>query len=394
MEGRTTDDQRPGKRLGRGLASLLAAPVQIAAIPEDRRHAAPGGSDASRSGAESGGGSVVAGMGAAEQAELERTDGTPPAALPDLREVHSRLQAGPEGPLSVPRGTSTARLEGSDAGMAEGPAAPGDAIRWLAPAALKPNPRQPRKDFSEASLQSLAESIRRAGIMQPIAVREVSTGEYEIIAGERRWRASKLVGLAKIPCIVRDLDDQTAAEWALVENVQREDLNPIERSEALRRLIEEFGLTHQELGERLSLDRASVSNLLRLGDLDPFCLDAVRRGRISQGHAKALLAIEDVRLRQTLAGASMAGDWSVRELERRVRHAVQQTQLSPESAVAAPSRPSAHLADLERRLGDFLGSRVQIQLGRKKGTGRLVVEFFTLDQFDGLLARLGYGNES
>jgi len=234
--------------------------------------------------------------------------------------------------------------------------------------------------------------------MQPIVVRPVGEDNdhvYEIVAGERRWRAIRLLGLETIPAIVHAIDDQTAAEWALIENVQREDLNPIERCSALRRLCSEFGLTHQELASRLGLDRTSITNLLRLGELDAFSKDAVRKRKLTQGHAKALLAITRVDLRQTLAAAAIAGDWSVRELERRVQHALQQAQLSPASAVTdAGRRASAHLGDLERRLGEHVGSRVAIQLGRKKGTGRLVVEFFTLDQFDGLLAKLGFKNES
>jgi len=271
-------------------------------------------------------------------------------------------------------------------------------VQNLPVARVRPNPRQPREDFDEQGLSSLADSIRAAGLMQPIVVRPVGEDNdhvYEIVAGERRWRAIRLLGLETIPAIVHAIDDQTAAEWALIENVQREDLNPIERCSALRRLCSEFGLTHQELASRLGLDRTSITNLLRLGELDAFSKDAVRKRKLTQGHAKALLAITRVDLRQTLAAAAIAGDWSVRELERRVQHALQQAQLSPASAVTdAGRRASAHLGDLERRLGEHVGSRVAIQLGRKKGTGRLVVEFFTLDQFDGLLAKLGFKNES
>jgi ParB family chromosome partitioning protein len=240
-------------------------------------------------------------------------------------------------------------------------------------------------------------------MLQPVIVRPIPESErpamgadgdtsirFELIAGERRWRAAKMAGLATVPAIVRAMDDQESGLAALIENVQREDLNPIERSDGLQRLIDEFGLTHQELATRVALDRSSVTNLLRLKDLDPFTRDSVRSGRLSQGHAKALLAIADPGVRRQMAAATIAGDWSVRELERRVRLLSAERETSPVAAIPAPSAPSAHVADLERRLSEHLGSRVRIQLGRKKGTGRVVLEFFNLDQFDGLLSKLGF----
>lgn len=235
--------------------------------------------------------------------------------------------------------------------------------------------------------------------MQPIIVRpRLARGPddaaYELVAGERRWRAVMLLGMERVPAIVREIDDRTAAEWALIENVQREDLNPIERCAAVQRLIDEFGLTHQELGERLGLDRASVSNLLRLCDLDSFTRDAVRTRRLTQGHAKALLGVTKLELRHTLARAAIASGWSVRELERRVQHALQPAPTTGGQPVPGAPRTSAHLASLEKRLSEHLGTRVALQLGRRKGTGRLIIDFYSLDQFDGLLSRLGFSNES
>jgi ParB family chromosome partitioning protein len=264
---------------------------------------------------------------------------------------------------------------------------------------ITPNLRQPRQDFDPAAIQSLAESIRAAGLMQPIIVRPrrdkgPEGAAYELVAGERRWRAVMLLGMERVPAIVREIDDRTAAEWALIENVQREDLNPIERCAAVQRLIDEFGLTHQELGERLGLDRASISNLLRLCDLDSFTRDAVRTRRLSQGHAKALLGVSKIELRHSLARAAIASGWSVRELERRVQHALQPVPSSASQPGPGAPRASAHLASLEKRLSEHLGTRVALQLGRRKGTGRLIVDFYSLDQFDGLLARLGFSNES
>jgi ParB family chromosome partitioning protein len=256
------------------------------------------------------------------------------------------------------------------------------------------NRRQPRTDFDDTALSALAESIRTAGLMQPIMVRPHGSG-FELIAGERRWRAAKLIGLKSIPAVVRPVDDQTAAELAIIENVQREDLNPIERAKALRRLADEFSLTHQQIAEKVGLDRASVSNLLRLSDLDPSTSEHVRAGRLSQGHAKALLGIVDVSARSQLAARAMKEEWSVRELERRVQLVQKGGAVVPRGTTTTPkdvTARDANVADLERQLAEHLGTRVRIQLGRKKGSGRLTVDFYSLDQFDGLMQKMGFGS--
>lgn len=349
----------PPRKLGRGLDALLSVPVEIN-LP-----GAPRGTPASAG------------------------SSTPVAATPPVPSTPAQPLTAPSPVADVPRGTNApARPESPQERDVVG------GLVQLAVDQLRPNARQPRQDFDDASIASLAESIRVAGLMQPIVVRSQRDGTFEIIAGERRWRAAQRIGLLTIPAVVRDVDDQTAAEWALIENIQREDLNPMERALALRRLAEEFSLTHQELGSRVGLDRTSVSNLLRLAELDAFTSDAVRKGRLSQGHAKALLAVTKLDHRQTLAAAAMSGDWSVRELERRVQQTLRQIEPSTTVSPGAVSvKSSAHLEDLERRLSEHLGSRVTIQLGRKKGSGRLCVDFFSLDQFDGILARLGYKGE-
>lgn len=256
---------------------------------------------------------------------------------------------------------------------------------------IVPNRRQPREDFDQDALKALAESIRKAGLMQPIMVRPAAKG-FELVAGERRWRAAKLLGLPTIPALVREIDEQTAAELALIENVQREDLNPMERAYALRRLSTDFSLTHQDIADRVGLDRASVTNLLRLSDLDRPTADLVRSGKLSQGHGKALLAVLDLGLRAELAAKSMAGEWSVRELERQVQQVrTRKTGLQPAAQSGEVNARSANVADLEKQLAEHLGTRVAIQLGRKKGSGRLILEFYNLDQFDGLMAKMGYG---
>jgi ParB family transcriptional regulator, chromosome partitioning protein len=336
--------RHPPRRLGRGLESLLSKPVEIT---------------------------------------LPRASQTPAS--------HSPAEAPTP---DVPRGTTAEPESQAIDGVA-----PREGLVLIRVADIRPNARQPRQDFPEAAIAKLGESIRTAGLMQPIVLRPDRSGGFELIAGERRWRAAKLIGLERIPSIVRDVEDQVAAEWALIENIQREDLNPMERAFALRRLADEFRLTHHDLAERVGLERATVTNLLRLAELDEFTGDAVRKGRLTQGHAKALLSLGASEQRQSMAASAIAGEWSVRETERRVQQAIQRASLLPDAAnkggaMGASSIPSPHLADLERRLGEHLGSRVSIQLGRKKGTGRVVVEFFTLDQFDGLLSKLGFAVES
>ncbi|MFM7261809.1 MAG: ParB/RepB/Spo0J family partition protein [bacterium] len=268
-------------------------------------------------------------------------------------------------------------------------------LRQIPVEQVVPNRRQPRTDFSEAALQSLAESIRTAGLMQPIMVRS-HLGQYELVAGERRWRAAKLLGMTTIPALVREIDEQTAAELALIENIQREDLNPMERASALKRLALDFGMTHQAIAEKVGLDRASVTNLLRLSELDRSTADLVRTGQLTQGHAKALLGVSNLTQRADLAARVIAHDWSVRELERQVQ-GLQQRSLKVDETKnidkKEPSARDANVADLERQLAQYLGTRVHLQLGRKKGSGRLVMDFYNLDQFDGLMQKMGFGGK-
>ena len=255
-----------------------------------------------------------------------------------------------------------------------------------------PNAYQPREDFDESAIRDLAGSIERSGLMQPLVVRSTgNTGAWELVAGERRFRAMQSLGRDQVPVIALEVDDQAAAELALIENVHREDLNPIERARGLARLRDTFGLTQKALSERVGLDRSSVANLLRVLDLDDFSLAAVRRGTLSLGHAKALLSLTDQVVRRATAAAAVNGGWSVRELERRVRSLVHDKSLA--TSKAGDSSPittrQANVADLEKRLTETLGMRVQIVLGRKKGTGKVQFSFETLEEFDSLTERLG-----
>jgi len=250
---------------------------------------------------------------------------------------------------------------------------------------IRADPRQPRQRFDEAALDALAASIRTAGLMQPIVLRPRSEGGFQIVVGERRWRAARKVGLATVPAVIREIDDQTAAEWALIENIQREDLNPMERAEAFRRLTEEFEMTHQEVAERVGLNRSTVTNFIRLLELDDLTRDAVGRGRLGQAHARLLLGVTNLQVRRHLAELAIREDWSVRVLEKRIG-TLTTAPTRPVKSAAAP----AHRLDIERQLSDHLGTRVRVHPGKKKGTGRLSIEFYTLDQFDGLMERLGF----
>lgn len=282
--------------------------------------------------------------------------------------------------------------------------APADGSRLVSiPVGLiDPNPNQPRRVFDQAALGALAESIRRDGVMQPVVVRAVG-GRYELVAGERRLRASRLAGLEAIPAIVREVDDRTSAELALVENLQRADLNPVERATAFRALADRFGLTHAEIAERVGLDRASVSNHLRLLDLDEPTLAMVADGRLGFGHARALLGVADPERRRALAALAAEESWSVRAIERACAEPApgdghKSVEGSAPVDTKAPNaqpttRARAVLDDMERRLAEHLGTRVTIRTDRSGRKGTLTLEFFGLDQFDGLLERLGFRHD-
>ena len=261
------------------------------------------------------------------------------------------------------------------------------AVRMLATSQIHPSSSQPRQQFDEAALRELGASIKTAGLMQPIVVRPDATGGFELVVGERRWRAAQLIGLASLPAVVRKLDDRTAAEWALIENIQREDLNPLERADAFRHLIDEHGLTHRQVADRVGLDRSTVSNLLRLHELDDFTKDAIRNGLLSEGHGRALLAITNLEARQHLAKLAIRQGWSLRHLQERAASLADPAKPRTQKSTTATA---PHRADLERRLGDHLGTKVLVRPGKQKGSGRLVIEFYSFDQFEGLMQKLGF----
>ncbi len=244
---------------------------------------------------------------------------------------------------------------------------------------------QPRRDFDPEGLRELAESITAQGVIQPIVVRTLEGGRYEILAGERRWRASQQAGLSEIPVVIREADDQSAMAIALIENIQRADLNPLEEASALQRLLGEFGLTHAQIAEAIGRSRASVTNLLRLLELNDDVKRALERGQLAMGHARALLGIKGPRQSAAASQVTSRG-LSVRETERLVR----QIQQEEEGRSAPTTRPAAVDPDVRRLqddLADRLGAPVQIRPGNRGG-GHLVIAYHSLDELDGILAHI------
>ncbi|HET7175868.1 MAG TPA: ParB/RepB/Spo0J family partition protein [Gammaproteobacteria bacterium] len=243
---------------------------------------------------------------------------------------------------------------------------------------------QPRRDMREEALKDLADSIKKQGIVQPIVVRPIGGDRYEIIAGERRWRAAQMAGLDAVPAVVRDVPDRTAIAMALIENIQRADLNPLEEAEAMQRLISEFEMTHQQAAEAVSRSRAAVTNLLRLLELSRDVQDMVRNGAIEMGHARALLALKGPA--QTDAARRVVDKGlSVRDTELLVRRRLQELQGAPGSRKEQRADPD--VSRLERQLTEKLGAKVQVEQ-KGKGKGKLVIHYTSLDELDGILAHI------
>ena len=243
---------------------------------------------------------------------------------------------------------------------------------------------QPRRDIEPESLQDLADSIKAQGVMQPIVVRPISDSRYEIIAGERRWRATQLAGLHSIPTIVRDVPDEAAIAMALIENIQREDLNPIEEAAALQRLQQEFELTQQEVADAIGKSRSTVANLLRLMSLREDVRRLVEHGDLEMGHARAMLALEGEHQSQA-ARTVVARGLSVRQTEALVRKLLEQGQ-NPEPGKAEP-RLDPNIRSLQDDLSQRLGTRVEIRHGAA-GKGKLVLSYSSLDELDGILSHI------
>lgn len=329
------------RRLGKGLRSMLSAAPPVSVLPND-------------------------------------------LAAPKQSPISLNSDAAPTDPASLAAGGA------SGPSAEQAPHAPAEAgglvVEHIDVGAIATSPFQPRQSMDESALVGLAESIRASGMMQPVLVRPATPGRYELIAGERRWRAAQRAGLTRVPAIVRTLDDRAAAEHALVENVQREDLNAMDKAWALRRMSERFGLTHTELAGRIGLERSSVANMVRLTELEEDVQAMVRTGALSFGHARALLGIPAGPGRSALATRAHDESWSVRRLEEEARRSGKPTKVP---APRAGIRPAIH-GEIEKRLAEHLGARVRLRTDRSGARGTLTIDFYDIDHFEGLVRKLGF----
>jgi ParB family chromosome partitioning protein len=254
-------------------------------------------------------------------------------------------------------------------------------------AAVSPNPRQPRERFEDEGLQALARSIREVGVLQPVVVRRIEDG-YELVAGERRLRAAKLAGLATVPALIRESDDTESLREALIENIHREDLNPIELAEAFRELLEELGLKQETLAERLGMSRSHIANTIRLLQLPAEAQQLLAGGKIQAGHGRALLSLADEEAQKTLALRIAAEDLTVREVEELVRNYIDHPTSEPgkPSLKAVPPPVDNPLAEVEELLSEQLATRVTIQMGKRRG--KMVIEFGSADDLDRIVSEI------
>jgi ParB family chromosome partitioning protein len=270
--------------------------------------------------------------------------------------------------------------------ISEAGARDGAELREVAVELIRPNPAQPRKRFDQESLQALADSLAERGVLQPVLVRPRPGGSYELVAGERRWRAAQLAGLDTMPALVQHRDDDASLEVALVENMAREDLNPVEAARAVAALVEELGLTREEVGRRVGRSRVAISNLLRLLDLPDEALELVEAGRLSEGHGRALLLAGDHADRRRLARAAADAGWSVRVLEQKAREANRAPRAPSRGRARVHPDQEAAAGQIADSLGAALGTDVRV---RPRGTGyKVELAFDSADDALALAARL------
>jgi len=267
-------------------------------------------------------------------------------------------------------------------GSGEDTSGGGDTLTNLAIDVLQPGRYQPRVRMDQESLAELAESIKSQGVMQPILARPLGAGRYEIVAGERRWRAARMAGLTSVPALVREMPDRQALAIALIENIQREDLNPLEEATGVKRLTDEFGMTHAEAAQALGRSRAAITNSLRLLELAPPVQELVREGKLDMGHARALLVLPALKQIE-FAREAVAKQLSVRQVEHMV------AGLGKRSTAGAHVRIDRDVARLEEEWSQRLGTSVKMLSGTRPGSGKLMIHYATLDQLDALLHKLG-----
>lgn len=353
----TSEISTKPRRLGRGLSALLGEPVEV---------------------------HVPAATASDPSASMNPGVVEPKASVAPARSAASAVST-----LAVPM-----RAAPDPAGSPTSEAQGGDRLVLVPIDAIEPNRFQPRRAFDETQLAELAASIRTAGVIQPILLRPgAQSGRYELVAGERRWRAGRLAGLAAIPAVVSRLGDEQAAEWALVENIQRADLTPMERAWAIRGLCERFGLSHAQVGERLGIDRTTAANLSRLTDLEQDIRDLLDANQLSVGHGKVLLGAPAGAIRVGLARQAATQGWSVRRLEQGIARATEASGsgAAPAVVIGEPARAKAlALRELEKQLGEHLGTSVRLRASAGGKRGSIVIKFFDLDHFDGLMSKMGF----
>ena len=287
--------------------------------------------------------------------------------------------------LSKPKPTTNTNTDDSTGDEIESRLPQGE-LQKLPIEFLQPGQYQPRKIMTDEALEELASSIKAQGVIQPVVVRSVGKDKYEIIAGERRWRASQIAELAEIPCLVKEIPDEAAIAMALIENIQREDLNAMEEAVALQRLMQEFELTHQQTADAVGKSRTTVTNLLRLLSLTEVCRTMLERGDLEMGHARALLGLpsdEQTQVARTVVSKGL----TVRETEKLVRATVNPTKPTSSQASSDP-----HIESLERRIADKVGAPIKIQHGTK-GKGKITISYNSLDELDGVLKHMGIEQE-
>ncbi len=287
-----------------------------------------------------------------------------------------------EEPLVTPLALAQAR------GSAAGAAVQAGGLASLSIAEIVPHPDQPRRHFDEAALDELAASIAARGVIQPVIVRPVSGGRYQLVAGERRWRAAQRAGLHEIPALVRDLGEREVMALALIENLQREDLNPIEEARAYHRLAEGEGLTQAEIARMVDKSRSHVANFQRLLTLPGLVIELVEEGRLSMGHARALIGVEDA---LALAQTAIAQQLSVREVEKLVRRRNAPVAAPRRARTARDSGDAADIAAVQSHLEEFLGLSVRINADADPRSGAVTIRYRTLDQLDLICQRLTGG---
>jgi ParB family transcriptional regulator, chromosome partitioning protein len=394
-----TRTKRP--RLGRGLSALVDAPIAVEvehASMSDNTPAVvttPGRGGTHNDGGAVGTPGVNDGVGAGGG---EARTGSVVDAAVDSAE---RAALVGDQMTQVSDNIDFTTTPASSANMSTDLGAGGERVVEIAVGVIGVNRDQPRREFDEEALAALAASISAHGVMQPIVVRRVSGVkedgvELELIAGERRLRASKIAGLETVPAIVRDVDDVTSAQLALIENVQREDLNVVELAEGYRALADRYGMTQEKISKAVGVSRSSVANIVRLLELPEEVRTLISGGALSSGHGKVLLSLGSPEKQRKFAARAIKEGWNVRLLERAITDDSGNENLGglPQGGgKPEDERALSVLRDLEVRVGEQLGTRVKIKTDKSRQKGRVVIEFYDLDQFDGLLGRLGVSME-